>query len=80
MVYPAIAAEKNLQGKCFLQFVVEEDGSITNIKVLRGVPDCPEFDMEAVRIVKSMPKWKPGKIQGRAVRSYYTLPVAFNLN
>ncbi|SUB77682.1 energy transducer TonB [Porphyromonas macacae] len=75
--YPQIAADNGVQGKVHLGFVVERDGSITQIQVIRGVD--PELDKEAIRVVKSMPKWKPGQQQGRPVRCRFTLPVTFQL-
>lgn len=63
------------QGRVILTFFVEEDGSITEVKVVRGV--VPELDKEALRVVRNMPKWTPGKFQGQPVRTRYTLPVVF---
>lgn len=77
--YPETALELGIEGKCYLQFVVSAQGNISNVKVLRGVPDCPECDKEAIRMTKSMPKWTPGKINGKAVNSWFNLPVAFKL-
>lgn len=77
--YPQMAVENELQGKCYLEFIVTETGELTDIKVKRGVTDCPDCDKEAVRMVKSMPKWIPGKNNGKAVKSYYILPVSFKL-
>ena len=75
--YPQIARETGIQGRVFVGFVVEPDGSVSNVKVLRGIGGgCDE---EAVRVVKSMPKWKPGKQRGKAVRVSYMLPVNFKL-
>ncbi len=75
--YPQIARESSIQGRVFVNFVVEPDGSVSNVKVLRGIGGgCDE---EAVRVVKSMPKWKAGKQRGKAVRVSYTLPVVFKL-
>ena len=75
--YPALARENNLTGRVFITFVVEKDGSISNAKVLRDIGGgC---GAEAVRVAKGMPKWKPGKQQGKAVRVQYNLPVIFNL-
>ena len=75
--YPQIARESGIQGRVFVNFVVEPDGSVSNVKVLRGIGGgCDE---EAVRVVKSMPKWKPGKQRGKTVRVSYTLPVVFRL-
>ena len=75
--YPAAAQENNIQGKVTVQFVVELNGSISNVVVVRGVD--PNLDKEAVRVVKSMPKWTPGMQNGRPVRSKFTLPVNFKL-
>ena len=77
LIYPEIAKENGVQGKVMLQFIVEADGRVTNIKVLRGVD--PSIDKEAVRVVSSSPRWSPGKLNGRAVRVIYTFPVIFQL-
>ena len=75
--YPQIARESGIQGRVFVNFVVEPDGSVSNVKVLRGIGGgCDE---EAMRVVKGMPKWSPGKQRGKAVRVSYTLPVVFKL-
>ena len=76
--YPPEAIDAGIEGRVFVNFVVEEDGSITNVKVMRGlVYGCDE---EAVRVVSSMPKWTPGKMLGKPVRVSYNLPVKFELN
>ena len=77
LVYPEIAKENGVQGRVTLQFTVEKDGSITKVKVLRGVD--PSLDKEAVRVVSMSPKWKPGKQRDRAVPVTYTFPVIFQL-
>lgn len=77
LVYPEIARENGVQGRVTLQFTIEKDGSLTKIKVLRGVD--PSLDKEAVRVVSSSPKWKPGKQRDRAVPVTYTFPVIFQL-
>ena len=75
--YPQQARETGTQGKVFVSFVVERDGSLTDVKVLRDIGSgCGE---EAVRVVKSMPKWKPAKQRGKPVRMQFNLPVAFTL-
>ena len=75
--YPAEAKEKGIKGRVFVNFIVEPDGSVSDIKVLRGIGGgCDE---EAVRVVKSMPKFKPGIQNGEAVRVSYTVPVIFRL-
>jgi len=75
--YPSLAKESGIQGRVFINFVVEPDGSISNVKVLRGIGGgCDE---EAVRVVENMPKWKPGMQRGKPVRVSYNLPVKFTL-
>ena len=75
--YPQIARESGIQGRVFVTFVVEKDGSVTDVRVLRGIGGgCDE---EAVRVVKSMPKWVPGKQRGKPVRVQFNLPVKFTL-
>lgn len=75
--YPEIAKENGVQGKVTLQFTVNTDGSVSNVKVLRGVD--ASLDKEAVRLVSSSPKWTPGKQRDRAVKVSYTFPVIFQL-
>ncbi|MDE6198727.1 MAG: energy transducer TonB [Muribaculaceae bacterium] len=75
--YPTIAMENNVQGKVVVQFVVTRDGSIGEVKVARGKD--PDLDKEAVRVVKTLPKFIPGKMNGQAVNVWYTLPINFKL-
>jgi protein TonB len=75
--YPTISQENGVQGRVVVQFVVNKDGSIVDIKVLRGVD--PYLDKEAVRVVSAMPKWTPGEQRNKPVRVKYTLPVMFRL-
>ena len=75
--YPTIAQETGIQGRVIVQFVVNRDGSIVDAKVVRSVD--PYLDKEAIRVISSMPKWKPGKQRNKAVRVKYTLPVMFRL-
>ncbi len=77
LVYPEIAKENGVQGRVTLQFTVEKDGTVTKVKVLRGVD--PSLDKEAIRVVSQSPKWKPGKQRDRAVPVTYTFPVIFQL-
>ncbi len=75
--YPPIARESGIQGRVFVNFVVEPNGSVSNVKVLRGIGGgCDE---EAIRVVQSMPKWTPGRQRGKAVRVSFNLPVRFTL-
>ena len=75
--YPVIAAENGVQGRVIVQFVVSKTGSISDVKVVRGVD--PSLDREAVRVVSQMPKWTPGRQNGTTVNVRYTLPVTFRL-
>ena len=75
--YPAEAKQNGTQGRVSTCFIVEKDGSISNVEILRSV--SPALDAEAVRVIKAMPKWEPGKQRGQAVRVKYTVPVTFRL-
>lgn len=75
--YPEAARENEIQGRVFVGFIVEEDGSVSNVKILRGIGyGCDE---EAIRLVYSLPKFKPGKQRGKPIRVAYTLPIVFKL-
>ena len=76
--YPVIAQENGIQGRVICQFVVNKDGSIVDVVVVRSSGE-PSLDKEAVRVINSMPKWKPGKQRGKPVRVKYTVPVNFRL-
>jgi TonB family protein len=75
--YPATAQENGIQGRVICSFVVNKDGSIVDVKVVRGVDSS--LDKEAIRLIQNMPNWRPGKLGGKAVRVKYTLPVVFRL-
>ena len=75
--YPTISQENGVQGRVIVQFVVNRDGSIVDPVVLRSVD--PYLDKEALRVVSTMPKWKPGEPRGKPVRVKFTLPVQFRL-
>lgn len=75
--YPAICQETGIQGRVVCQFVVNKDGKIVDVQVVRGVD--PNLDAEAVRVIQAMPAWKPAKNGGKAVRMRYTLPIRFKL-
>ena len=76
--YPPIAKEYNITGKVYVSFIVDKTGSVTNVKIVRGVDK--NLDAEALRVVKSLPKYKPGKQRGKAVRVMFTIPINFTLN
>lgn len=75
--YPQKAIRNNVEGKVYVQFVVNTDGSLTDLKVLKGI--SPECDQEAMRVLANAPKWKPGKQRGRAVRVQMSMPIVFSL-
>lgn len=77
LVYPEIAKENGVQGRVTLQFTIDKDGTLTKVKVVRGVD--PSLDKEAVRVVSMSPKWEPGRQRDRAVPVTYTFPVIFKL-
>ncbi len=79
IVYPAIEKDAGISGTAYVTFVVDKDGNINDVKILRGVAGGPNCDKEAMRVVKSMPPWKPGKQNGRSVSVQYNLPIKFVL-
>ena len=76
--YPEACRKDSIQGRVFIRFVVEKDGSISGAMVLKGVHEL--LDAEAMRVISAMPKWKPGKNRGKAVRGKYTIPLNFRLD
>jgi len=77
LVFPKSSIEDGVEVKCFLRIVVGLNGTISDVKVTKGVTDCPECDKAAVKVIKSMPNWKPGKLNGRSVSSYCSIPINF---
>ena len=75
--YPQIAKEYNITGKVYVQFIVDKDGSVTDVKILRGIDQ--NLDAEALRVIKSFPKFKPGFMRGQPVRVEFTIPINFSL-
>lgn len=76
--YPIDAAENKIEGRVLVTFVIEHDGSISNVNVVNSV--YPSLDKEAIRVVSEMPKWIPGKANGKTVRVKYTIPITFRLS
>ncbi len=76
--YPEIAKENGIQGRVFVQFVVNQKGEVEQVKVVRGVD--PSLDKEAIRVINSLPKWKPGSQRGKPVKVSFTVPINFQLN
>ncbi|MNJ83632.1 Gram-negative bacterial tonB protein [compost metagenome] len=77
MKYPQDALDRGVTGKCYVSFVVDTNGVCTDFKVIKGIPDCPSCDQEAFRLVKLMPKWKPGLRNGRPSPMLYRVPIVF---
>jgi periplasmic protein TonB len=78
--YPQRAIEENLEGRSYLSVVVKLDGSVHNVRIIKGVSGCPECDQEALRLVKNMPNFIPGKVNSQAVDSRLIVPILFKLN
>ena len=76
--YPQSAADAKINDKCSLKFLVNPDGSISDVSILDGIKICPDCEKEAIRVVKSMPKWKPGKLAGKEVALFYNVSVGFS--
>ena len=76
--YPSIARKAKLEGRVFFRFVINEQGAIKNVRVLKGV--SPELDAEATRLIRRMPNWLPARIDNRIVASLYNIPINFSLN
>jgi protein TonB len=74
--YPEMG-ERHVHGTVLVEFIIEKDGSISNVKIIKSI--CPQFDQEAIRVIKMMPEWKPGKTKGEAVRCSYQIPIRFSL-
>jgi len=73
--YPEIAKENGITGKVFVQFVIDKNGKVTDVQIIRGVD--PYLDKEAIRVVSSMPAWTPGKQRGKTVKVSFQLPITF---
>ena len=75
--YPVVAYEEKIEGKVYLSFIVNEEGNITDVKIVRSIH--PSLDKEAIRVIKRMPKWEPGRIEGKPVKVSFTVPINFAL-
>lgn len=76
--YPKKAVKERIEGKVLVKFIVEKDGSVSNAEVIRSV--SKELDKEALRVIRNMPKWKPGTLKGKPVRCSFTVPVTFRIS
>jgi periplasmic protein TonB len=77
--YPVRALNEKIEGKCYISFNISCSGKVSNVKIKKGVPNCPECDAEAIRILKIMPLWKPACVNKENVNSFFSLPIAFKL-
>lgn len=80
IIFPKAMYEKNIDGKVYIRFIVDENGNVSNVTVKKGISNCPECDQEAVRLVKKLPAFVPGKLNGKNVSSNYLVPVSFRSN
>jgi protein TonB len=80
IVYPDYEKENGIEGTVYLEFIVRKTGDIENIELLRGIKNGPNYDKEAIRLVKKMPKWIPGSLEGNNVSSIMRLPIKFRLD
>ncbi len=78
--YPQVAVDSAKEGTVYVEFIVRKDSSVSDVKAVRGVKDCPELSNEAVRVISTMPKWIPGKMQGKPVDVMLVIPVKFSLH
>ena len=79
LLYPVAAKETKTEGICYVQVIIDSIGEVKKTEVIYGIENCSECDREAIRVIRSMPRWKPGKIEGKKVNCYYTIPVKFKL-
>lgn len=79
IIYPVSAVNKNIEGTVYICFIISKSGYITNVRVKKAIPDCDECSEEAIRVFKSMPRWKPGKYKGEIVNSYFNSKVTFKI-
>lgn len=77
--YPKSARKKGIEGKCYLKFIVEKNGKADSVKVIKGVPNCIECDIAAIKVIEAMPLWQPATIDGVAVRCYFNIPISFKI-
>lgn len=80
LVYPPDALEKDLAGRCYVQFIVSKGGVCSDFKVTRPVPQCASCNQEALRILKLMPAWEPAKLNGKPIESIFRIPIVFSLD
>ena len=77
--YPMSAIENKIEGKCFVRFEISKKGKVVRPRIIKGVPNCPECDIESLRVIKLMPRWNPARVGNRKKKSYYQIPISFKL-
>ena len=80
IIFPKVMQEKSINGKVYVRLIVDEKGNVSNVTVKKGIPNCPECDQEAVRVVKKLPPFKPAQVNGKNVASNYAIPISFQMN
>ena len=80
LIFPETAIENGLQGRCLIRFGVSKNGVVGQVQLIIGVPDCPDCDTNAIKVIKSMPNWIPARLNGRSVSSYCRIPISFEIN
>ena len=79
IIYPVAEKEAGLEGTCYATFVVEKDGKISDVRLLKGIPKAPGYNAETLRVIKTMPQWEPGMMYGKSVRVQFNLPIKYSL-
>ncbi len=79
IIIPTSIRDVSFEGRVYVRFVVEKNGSVSLVEVMRGIPGCPECEAEALRVIKAMPPWRPGIYRGKPVRMYIQIPIKFSL-
>ena len=77
--YPESALKDSIQGRCHVKLLISDQGEVQKIQITKNIPECPDCDKEVIRIMRLMPRWKPGRVNGKNVNSYYRIPVTFRL-
>ena len=78
--YPAECIPENFSGKCYVAFVILKDGSTTQVEIIRGDPDCPEFEKHVIELIEQMPKWQPATLNGKPISAPFQLPIRIRLH
>ena len=77
-VFSESVLKDSIQGRCHVKLLISDQGEVQKIQITKNIPECPDCDKEVIRIMRLMPRWKPGRVNGKNVNSYYRIPVTFN--